>query len=78
MAEVSIAADIGALAYGTATRNAFELDFKQDVAVLMSTENRTIRPSDVEIIDLRAGSVIVSFYVHATTAAVANVRCFHI
>ena len=78
MAEVSIAADIAALAYGTASRDAFELGFKQDVAMLMSTENRTILPSDVEIIDIRAGSVTVSFYVHATTAAVANVSFFHI
>ena len=53
---------------GTPARALFEASFKADVAALMGN----LSASAVEIIDIRAGSVIVTFYVHAASAQAAS------
>ena len=55
------------ISYGTLERVAFESNFKTDVAALMTG----VSADEVEIVEIRSASVVVTFIINAVNAAVA-------
>jgi len=68
MAELTLATAIEDIGYyGTAEREKFESEFKADIAALMDG----VTPAEVEILEIRSASVVVTFAINAATAMVA-------
>ena len=59
---------ITAIAVGTPARASFEADFKEGVVASMASGGVTISESNVEIVAITAGSIIVDFQVYVDAA----------
>lgn len=67
MAELTLATAIEDIPYGTPHRDQFESDFKTDVAARMDG----VTAENVEILEIRSASVVVTFAIIADTAETA-------